>query len=397
MPHHVESDIQVQRFAYLGDDQGSRLRFPHTEARTIEGRSNAVTYGGKEVLFDNLEGRLDTLRWTADAASIGSAWLRDDAGRVDVSVERIEMSNGVMLTRADRGVEIVAPHVTLSEMKLVVQGPFGRKEPVVTPLPSESPPSLRQDRLRFLDSLHGKINITIKVVLDLPVLGIRTLDQKLQVPIEEGSLDYRALDENLDWLEGTFVDIKQDKDKLAVVWKVPIFGATRDLVAWKLDDSATTLASFGRVPVRSLADFIIKRPDKPKEAAAKKGGILRSLTLDAIDVAMSLMAPRSFEIGDGLVMFGGDDEPGMVDLKVTGAINDRGPGRLTGRIGSIDTTIKDLTIGPATITADRLHFDGLDELEVTFDAYRPNKINVVIHRVTATNLRLQLAGSSSSS
>jgi len=394
MPHHVESDIKVQRFAYLGDDQGSRLQFPHTEAHSIEGRSNSVTYGCKDVLFDNLEGRLDTLRWTADAASIGGAWLRDDAGRVDATVERMEMSNGVMLTRADRGVEIVAPHVTLSEMKLVVQGPFGRKEPVAVPVPTEDPPTLRQDRLRFLDSLHGKINITIKVVLDLPVLGIRTLDQKLQVPIEEGSLDYRALDENLDWLEGTFVDIKQDKDKLAVVWKVPIFGSSRDLVAWKLDDAATTLASFGRVPVRSLADFIIKRSDKPKDPKDKKG-ILRSLTLDAIDVAMSLMAPRSFEIGEGLVMFGGDDEPGMVDLKVTGAINDRGPGGLTGRIGSIDTTIKDLTIGSATITADRLHFDGLDELEVTFDAYRPTKIDVVIHRITATNLRLQLAGSSS--
>ena len=45
-------------------------------------------------------------------------------------------------------------------------------------------------------------------------------------------------------------------------------------------------------------------------------------------------------------MFGGEDQPGMVDLKVTGAIRDRGPGALRGAIGSIDTTIKDLRARP---------------------------------------------------
>ena len=89
-------------------------------------------------------------------------------------------------------------------------------------------------------------------------------------------------------------------------------------------------------------------------------------------------------------MFGGDDEPGMVDLKVTGAIHDNGPGTLKGAIGSVDTTIKDVFIGPVQVTADRLHFDGIDELEV--DVRRVLAGDAVawsIHRVTATNLDLQ--------
>jgi hypothetical protein len=386
MPHHVESDITVQRFAFTDDDQGRRLAFPRAEVKSAGGRSGAMSYGANDLLFDQLEGRLDTLRWTADAASIGAAWLRDDAGRVDVRVNRIELSRGAMLTRADRGVEIVAPHVTLSEMKLAVKGPFGMKTAAA---PAAIPAELRQSNLRFLDSLSGHINLTIKVKLDLPVIGSRSLDQKLEVPISEGSLDYRALDESLDWLEGTFLDIQHDEDKLAVTWKVPIFGSHRDLVAWKLDQDAQTLASFGRVPVRSLSDFIV---GSGRSKEKKNGGILKSLSLAGIDVALSLVAPRSFDVAGGLVMFGGDDEPGMVDFKVTGGINDRGPGSVTGAIGSIDTTIKDVHIGPANITADRLHFDGLDELEVTFDGFSPQRVNVVIHRVTATNLRLQLAG-----
>ena len=387
MAHHVESDVSVQRFGYTADDDGRRLEFPRAVTHNVTGRVGTVGYGGKDLIFDGLVGRLDTLRWTADAMSIGGAWLRDDAGRYDISVDRIEMPRGIMLTRADRGVEIVSPHVSLGEMKMTIKGPFAQA-PKMEPLASEAP-SLRQDRLRFLDSLTGRIYLTVKVVLDLPVIGKRTLDQQLRVPVQEGSLDFRALDKSLDWLEGAFLDIKHQDDRLAITWKVPIVGSSRDLISWKLDNEATTLASFGRVPVRSLADFKTKKKTTDSDS---KGGILKALSLDAIDIALSLVAPRSVDAAGGLIMFGGDDSPGMVDLKVSGAINDSKPGKLRGTIGSIDTTIKDVRLGPALLTADRLHFDGLDELEVVFDGFRPSCVTVIVHRVTATNLSLKIAG-----
>jgi hypothetical protein len=388
MPHHVESDVSVQRFGYSADDAGRRLEFPRAVTHNVQGRVGAFAYGGKDVIFDGLEGRLDTLLWTSDAMSIGGAWLRDDAGRYDIHVDRMEMARGVMLTRADRGVEIVSPHVSLSEMKMTIKGPFAATSKMPEPLASEVQ-TLRQDRLRFFDSLTGRIYLTVKVVLDLPVIGKRTLDQQLRVPIQEGSLDYRALDDNLDWLEGAFLDIKHNDDRLAVTWKVPVIGSSRDLISWKLDNEAATLASFGRVPVRSLADFRTKK--RMPDDGEKKNGMLKALTLDAIDIALSLVAPRSVDAAGGLIMFGGDDSPGMVDMKVTGAINDKKPGKLRGTIGSIDTTIKDVAMGPALLTADRLHFDGLDELEVTFDGFKPVCVTVVAHRVTATNLALKLA------
>jgi hypothetical protein len=210
------------------------------------------------------------------------------------------------------------------------------------------------------------------------------------VPIQEGGLDFRALDDNLDWLEGAFLDIKHDGDKLAITWKVPIVGSSRDLISWKLDEEAATLASFGRVPVRSLADFRVKGGGGAGDKSGKRK-TLQALSLDAIDFALSLVAPRSVEAGGGVIMFGGDDSPGMVDLKVTGAINDKRPGNLRGTIGSIDTTIMDVRVGPALVTCDRLHFDGIDELEVVFDGFSPTKVTVVVHRVTATNLALKLA------
>jgi hypothetical protein len=395
MTTRVETDITVKKFGFVSDDVGQRFVFPRAETRDVAGAAGAIRYGAKDLVVDGLEGRIDTLRWTAEAASIGGAWLRDAAGRVDMAVERIEMPNGLRLVRAERGVEIVAPHVTLSEMKLTVKGPFGRSRedaptpPAPPPLasPPPAPRELRQPKLRFLDSLQGRIATTVKVVLDLPVIGHRSLDQQLNVPIAEGSLDYRALEEGLDWLEGAFLDLKYDGNRLKLVWKVPIFGSKHELIGWRLDPDAQALAAFGRVPVRSLTDYQLP-PSKPKKPDDKQ--TLQSLSLAAIDIALSLLAPRSVEVGAGVIMFGGDDQPGMVDLQVKGAINNRGPGRLTGAIGSVDTTIKDVQLGAAKLTADRLHFDDIDELAVKFDGFSPSELNLTVHRVTATSLSLQI-------
>jgi hypothetical protein len=384
MANHVETDISVQRFGFTGDESGQRLTFPHAEAKKIEGKSGATAYGAADCVFDKLEGRLDTLRWSADSASLGGAWLRDDAGRFDVSGVRFELPSGVLMTRADKGVEILSPHVSLSDLRIDVKGPFGRSAPAA---PAAEPKELRQTKLRFLDSLSGHINLTIKVVLDLPVLGRRTLDQKLEVPITEGSLDFRALEDSLDWLEGRFIDIDASDGRLAVRWKVPIFGASHDLISFTLDQDAAALVTFGRVPVRSLLDFRIGSGGK---SDGKKSKVLESVSIDAIDIALSLLAPRSVETSTGLIMFGGDDEPGMVDLQVTGEVKDAGAGKLDGRITSIDVTFKDVAIGPASITADRLNFDGLDEFEVMFDGLSPAHVHMLVHRVIATNFDVRI-------
>src|ERR1043165_2549744 len=87
MAQRVETDITVQRFGFFSDDAGRRLKFPRAESHQVEGWAGSIGYGARDCVLDDLEGRLDTLRWTAEAASIGSAWLRDQAGRVDIQGE----------------------------------------------------------------------------------------------------------------------------------------------------------------------------------------------------------------------------------------------------------------------------------------------------------------------
>lgn len=387
MATDIHADLEVQRFGYVGDPAGQRLLFPRAELQLLEGRSGTTTFGAAECAFEELEGRLDTVRWTAEAASVGATWLRNDAGTLDVAAERAEMPHGVRLVRAAHGVELLSPHVTFSELRLGFKGPFGRPRD-----PEEARPtvtSLRQEKLRFLDSLSGRLYLTIRVQLDLPVLGKRTLDQSLKIPIQDGSIDFRALEDSLDWLEGQFLDLKHVDHRLKVQWRVPIFGSGHDLITWPLDTDATTLASFGRVPVRSLVDFqLATGGNKPDDG--KKRKVLQAFAVEAIDLALSLLAPKSLEIGGGVILFGGDDQPGLVDLKATGELHDKGEGALRGAIGSIDTTIKDLRLGGVSLSADRLHFDGLDQLEVVFDGFTPTSVTLVAHRMTATNLALTI-------
>ncbi|MEZ4362863.1 MAG: hypothetical protein R3B48_21910 [Kofleriaceae bacterium] len=389
MAQKIESDINVRRFGFVADETSRRLVFPHATARNVDGRVGTIGYGAKELALDALEGKLSGVHWQAEAASLGEAWLRDDSGHLEMAIDRVELPSGLLLVQAEQGVEIAAPHASLSDVQLILHAPLERS-PLPMPAAKELPEGLRQEGIRFLDGVAGKINLTIKVKLDLPVLGSRSLDQVLRIPIVDGSLDYRALNESLDWLEGAFLDLDVDQDRLAVGFRVPIFGTSRDLISWALDDEAEKMARFGRVPLRSLVDFRVGRGGPSPSPSEKKRSILRALTLDSIEIALSMLAPRNLEVGGGLIMFGGDDAPGIVNLLIAGAIDDRATGNLRGSAGSVDTTIKDLRMGPLTLTADRLSFDRIEDLQVAFDGFVPKAVSALIHRVTASNLRLTI-------
>jgi hypothetical protein len=404
MAVRIDADLNVQRFGFAMDDSTTRLLFPHAEMHKLSGTAGDLSYNIADCAFDELSGRLDTLRWHADAASLGGVVLATALSDFQLRIARAEFPRGVLLVRAASGVELLAPHVSLADVELSYRGPFSRPSAapvapnweatalaaVTDPL---SPPPLRQERLQFLDGLTGHVALTLQVKLDLPLIGNRTLDQELNIAIKDGSIDFRALDEGLNWLEGAFLDIGVDRGRLAVSWGVPIVAPSRDIVSCALDGQAQTLATFGRVPVRSFADYRIGKGTEAqheKSERDKKRSMLRSLALNTIDIALSMTAPRSVEIGGGTVMFGGDDAPGLVDLKVTGGIASNSAGDIKGAISAIDTTFKDVNFGGMTLSSDRMSFDGIDGFELTFDGFKPVALTMNIHRATATNLSVRI-------
>lgn len=402
----LEADLEVGAFGMLLDGANKRLDFPRGEVDNLQGSSGNVTYGAREVVLDKLHTLLGRTHWQAEAGSAGDMWLKVGEDAFGLSLDRLELSRGMRLTRsAHGGVEILAPHASFNDVTIKIphfDHLRGAKAAEVASLAlqrvNEVP--LRQSRLRFLDTLTGEISVTVKVVLDLPVLGKRTLDQVLKIPIKDGSLDYRALQDSLDWLEGTFLELGIKNDRLVLSWGVPILVKQREILSWELDDEARTLATFDRVPLRSLADFRLAASRDLAAAAAgvatapdknKKKNPLRSLTLSDLKVNLSMTAPQSVEVGHGAIMFGGDGEPGIVGLQLRGSlVHPPGPGVLTGSVGVLDVTVKDLAIGSATLTADRLHLGAIERFDLTFDGFRPIGLTATIARITATNLALEL-------
>jgi hypothetical protein len=393
----LEADLQVGSLGLTLDGPNKRLDFPRGEVDDLRGVAGALAYGAKEVVFDKLHTRLDRTHWQAQTAAAGGMFLRTDDDSLLLTIERVEMGDGLTITRAaEGGVEILAPHASFNDLLLGIpdvarlRGSRGA-EVATTAIAKAADVPLRQDKLHWLDTLSGEVSVTIKVVLDLPVVGTRTLDQKLTIPIKDGSLDFRALDDSLDWLEGAFLDLVVRNERLVLTWRVPIVGARREIMSWELDAEAKMLATFDRVPLRSLADFRFPGGGEKKDDKKEKKSILRSLTLSELKVNLSMVAPRSVEIGGGAIQFGGDGQPGMVGLQVAGKlVHPPGPGAVTGTIGLVDLTAKDLAMGPVHLTVDRLHLGEMESFEIAFDGFRPVGVTAKVHRITAANLVLRL-------
>ena len=399
MPQRATGNIKVDGFGVTLEPDARRLDFPRADVDGLKGEAGTIEYRAREVSFDQLRASLTQLHWSTNAASAGDFVLRDKQARFELKIARIEMPHGLVLAQAaDGGVELVTPHASLADMrlKLPVLSAFDlpARAPTEPPLPTPEPVPLRQSGLRFLDEVNGELGFRLKVVLDLPVIGTRTLDQHVKVQIKNGAFDYRALESGLSWLEGQFVDVELDDDRFLVGWSVPLM-ATKEIISWALDPAAMMMATFNQVPLRSLADF--RLPGSGKKNGGKKDGngrrTLRSLAISDVAIKLSMAAPHHLEVGGGTILFGGDDAPGIVDLDLSGGlVHPAGPGALTAAIGVLDMTVKDVRAGGLSATCDRLHIGPIDRIELAFDGFRPVSLTASLHRVTATNLALVLGG-----
>lgn len=393
-PQRATGNIKVDGFGVTIDGATRRLDFPHAGIDALRGEAGGIEYRAREVVFEALRASLQRVQWSTDAASAGDFVVRDKQGRFELKIARVELPHGVMLAQAaGGGVELVAAHASLADMRLKLPDLGAFHLPTSSDPPPQAPPPLRQQRLRFLDAVNGELAFRLKVVLDLPVVGVRTLDQQVKVAIKDGAFDYRALERGLSWLEGQFVDVGIDDGRFVVGWSVPLM-ATKEIISWALDPEAMVVGIFNRVPLRCLADFRIPGGG----GGGKKDGrdsrrTLRSLAISDIAIKLSMAAPRHVDVGGGTLLFGGDDAPGIVDLQLGGGLcHPPGPGALSAAIGVLDMTLKDVRAGGLSATADRLHIGPIDRIELVFDGFRPTSLTASLHRVTATNLALVLGG-----
>ena len=356
-------------------------------------------YGAAECSFEKLEGQLGVAalggRVRIDRRRVAEVRLPVATASPPIA---IEMPHGLRLVRAadiaaGGRMELVSPHVSFSELRVDIQGPFGRS----------TPRDARAGRAEIADAPAGEAALPRQPDRpDLPhdqgparSAGARRAHARSAAarsdPGRQPRLPRARRQPRL--ARGR---VPRHQARRAICsrsrWKVPIFGSSHDLITWQLDKDAV-----GARRVRSRAGALahrlpIDRRSRPaQEGVEEDGGVLRSLKVDGIDIALSLIAPRNLEVGQGLDRVRRRRHARHGRLQ--GLRRDRQPRRRAGcavRSAASTRRSRICKLGPAEITCDRLHFDGLDQLEVTFDGFRPTKISMVIHRVTATNLAIKL-------
>lgn len=372
-------------------------------------------------------GRVDAARievegLAAEHAPPGGAVLRAAALRIEqlglaadsvrLELARIALPRGAAL----EGSRLSAPELCLEGGELVIDLPgpmvFAERAPrtrddaasAVRPR-NEGEQGVAEQRddgpapggaLRLLDHLAGRIHVDVAVDYTAPVIGRRHAVHQLRIPIADGALDYRALEQSLALLEGSVLDVELRGDRLILEKDIPLvpFDNTT-LLSWPLTPEEVALARAGRVRLSRLLGPQVAPPPPDANPSSVE---LHALELRQIDLAAELgPGPAPLVIGRlGGIEIGLGDGPGAEGITVRGALrHPRADGdqatALELSAASIRGRLAGLQLGATLLSAGRVELGPIERAALAFDGLRPCRVIVPIARLDARDVTLQLA------
>ena len=367
-----------------------KLELSRLDIDGIEGTVGDATYRLEELSLDGLQTLLGRDRISAEAAdAVGFALGTDN---VRLSARRVSCPRGLIAV-GDR--ELVAPHVSFEDVRLVVDDLMA----------IQSQESDRQPMdWHFLDALEGQLDIDVAVDMTLPWIGRRRVTHYFRVPIQQGTIDYKRLEDDVHWLEAAFLTLELVDDRLVLARDLPLVPFSgKALLSWPLEPADIPVADFCRVHIRNL--LRPERPppkskpdkNKPDKSKSRSKLTLHQLAMENIKLQLATGTPAQMTLpGGAMLQFGDDRSRGLSGLALTGELRFSGDGTeaveptsLAGVIDLLDVTLSDIRMGEATLSVDRLHVAGVEQIELQFRGLRPERLEISIDRMAATNLRVQ--------
>ena len=440
------ADMRISGFGVFTDgvdtpDAMRKIKFERLETDHFEGVLDDLDIRADELSIDTLQTSLGRGQTTAESVDLGSLEARSHDGNIEFSSHRIGCPSGVLFTR---GEELFAPHASMADAHIVIHdmaalfdrtpsntddppepegenstqpgegeendaGDEHRAENQAGNEATEAAPGSADQRdpmdWRFLDALQGRLHLDLVLDMTLPWVGRRKATHYFRIPIEDGTINYEKLEDDVHWLESTFLTIEQIGNQLVLARDLPLVPFSgKALLVWPLEEEDIPIAAYRRVHLRNLL-----RPQVPSRANRKKSDTeagkdkgksrltLHTLTLENIKLSLHTKTAVQITLPDGAsLQLGGDEQPGLVNLEMTGALHYQAgetsdPTALSGDADLIDVTIKDLRLGSSVVSADRLHVSAIDKIEIGFDGLRPRRLELWASRIAATNLRIHLA------
>lgn len=232
-----------------------------------------------------------------------------------------------------------------------------------------------------LDSLSGGIDVDVDVDLTVPILGRRKATHRMRIPIEGGSIDFRALENNLAALENAVLDFSVRDGALVLERVNPLFparGHGKPVVVWQLDATDHAIAEVDRVRLAVLPRARVVSSDdgeheregegegeQRSEATPGRSAVaLRTMGLERIDVRLAL-APVDGPLA-GIVRLRRIDS-----FVLQGSVfhhPDAPPreGRVLGEISGALLAVAGLRLGTTALDVGSVAFGGLSPIEVAF-------------------------------
>jgi hypothetical protein len=244
----------------------------------------------------------------------------------------------------------------------------------------------------------------------VPILGRWRATHKFRVAVDGGVINFRALEQNLEFLEDLIIDFKLRKNRLVLEKNVPLIPFdTKTLVYWELDSDDLQRARDRRVSLRTLL-----RPQVPPKrieearADAKKHGRrtgLRRLDVENIDVRLRIDSGATLAALGGVVRFGvppgngADTDAAVAEPDAAGAaiITVRGqlghhaqtdgpPGELVLEGAELNAGVHDVAIGDRIVSAQSIAIEAIDPAQLVTDGLRPGLARVSVRGVCLTGL-----------
>lgn len=394
---NLGADIRITGLGVFTTDAGSpqvsrKVELKRLEIDSIEGKLGGFGYRAAGLALDGLETTLGRHQVRAESVDLTSVQAATDDGNVTLRIGRIGFPRGLMFTSHE---ELFAPHASIEDAELVIEdlGKLSRKKPESEEACAEPGQPGQRERLdlHFLDVLEGQLNIDLAVDMSLPWIGERCVTHYFRVPIENGTIDYKRLDDDVHWLEAAFLEIDLDRDTLVLARDLPLVPYSgKALLRWPLEPQDIPVAQLHRVHLRNLLRWQV--PARKEKSRL----VLHSLAIQNIELMLRATQPAQVQLpGGAILQFGDEGQPGLIGLEARGelrysASGNTGPTALRGQIELVDVTLKDLPLGAASVAVDRLHIGEIDRIELGFEGFRPRRLEVQVSRMAATNLRVKL-------